>query len=157
MKIVKNILIVLLIAFVLLQFYRPEKNASGIIPETDIIVMTHPPDAVGGMLKTACYDCHSNTTKYPWYNAVVPVSHWIAGHIEHGKEHLNFSAWGDYDAKEKAHKLEELIEEVKKHEMPLDSYVWMHSEARLSDAQIKTLVNWADQLRTRYQSGAQQP
>ena len=152
MKLVKKILIVLLIALVLLQFYPPEKNASGVIPETDLIVMAQPPGPVGDILKNSCYDCHSNTTNYPWYNNIVPVSYWLADHIEHGKEHLNFSVWGEYDAKKKAHKLEELIEEVKQHEMPLNSYLWMHSEAKLSEEQMETLIRWADALRLSYQS-----
>lgn len=156
MKIVKKILLILLIAFVLIQFYPPEKNASGVIPETDIIVMVNPPAPVGNILKNSCYDCHSNTTNYPWYNSIVPVSYWLADHIEHGKEHLNFSVWGEYNAKKKAHKLEELTEEVKRHEMPLNTYLWMHADARLSDEQIKMLTDWANALRLNYQSAAKQ-
>ena len=152
---VKNILIMLLIAFVLIQFYPPEKNQSGTIPETDIVMMTHPPEAVKNILETSCYDCHSNTTRYPWYNNIVPVSYWMADHIDHGKKHLNFSDWGTYNSKKKAHKLEEVIEEVKAHEMPLKSYLWMHDEAKLSEEQIKTLTEWADRLRLSYRSEAQ--
>ncbi|MCB0375809.1 MAG: heme-binding domain-containing protein, partial [Sinomicrobium sp.] len=154
MKIIKNVLIILLIAFVLIQFYPPEKNLSDSVPETDIIVMTDPPETVKTILKTSCYDCHSNTTNYPWYNAVVPVSYWLADHIKHGKEHLNFSEWGTYNTKKKAHKLEELTEEVKKREMPLNSYLWVHGDARLSDEQIKALTGWADALRLSYRSAA---
>ena len=152
MKIVKKILLILLIAFVLIQFYPPEQNDSGIVPDTDLIVMTNPPAAVGNLLKTSCYDCHSNTTDYPWYNNIVPVSYWIAGHIKHGKGHLNFSEWGTYKDEKKDHKLEELTEEVKQHKMPLNSYLWMHREAGLSDEEIKTLTDWANALRLKYQS-----
>lgn len=154
MKTVKNLLIILLIAFVLLQFYRPEQNDSGVVPDTDMIVMTDPPAPVRHILKTSCYDCHSNTTEYPWYNAVFPVSYWLADHIKHGKEHLNFSAWGEYNARRKAHKLEELIEEVKQHKMPLDSYLWMHGDTRLSEEEIQTLTDWAEELRLSYRSAS---
>ncbi len=154
MKIVKKILVVLLIAFVLMQFYRPDKNESTEVPDTDIIVMTSPPEAVKNILKTSCYDCHSNNTVYPWYNTIAPVSYWLDDHVEHGKGHLDFSEWGTYSAKKKAHKLEELIEMVKADEMPLNSYLWMHGDAKLSEDQVKTLVDWADKLRISYQSEA---
>ena len=157
MRTVKNILIILLIGFVLMQFYRPDKNESDAIPETDIIVMTHPPEAVSAILKTSCYDCHSNHTEYPWYNNVAPVSYWLADHIDHGKGHLNFSEWGAYNAKRKAHKLEEVTEMVEKNEMPLDSYVWLHGEAKLSPEQAKTLTEWANTLRLTYLSEAKLP
>ena len=99
-----------------MQFYRPEKNVS----EYDVIAQfeaeTQPPQEVVTILKQKCYDCHSNQTEYPWYAEVAPISIWIDGHVEEGKEHFNVSEWATYSLKKKDHKLEELIEEVEENE-----------------------------------------
>ena len=150
MKIVKKIAIVLLVVLIGMQFYRPEKNVS----EGDYVAAfeteTQPSPEVKEILKTACYDCHSANTEYPWYNNIAPVSYWLADHIEEGKEHLNFSDWESYDSKKKDHKLEEVIEEVKEGEMPLNEYTWTHADAKLSDEQISALLAWADEARAKY-------
>lgn len=155
MKILKISLLILLIAFVVMQFIRPEKNISGQVAESDIILVESPGEEIGLILKNACYDCHSNNTSYPWYAEVAPLSYWIADHVEHGTDELDFSQWALYSPKKKAHKMEELIEEVKEHKMPLDSYTWMHSEADLTEDQITALTEWAKILMTKYELDAQ--
>ncbi|MBW8199310.1 heme-binding domain-containing protein [Flagellimonas abyssi] len=150
MKIVKKIAIVLLIVLIGMQFYRPEKNkAKGdyvAVFETE----TQPSAEVKQILKTACYDCHSANTEYPWYNNIAPVSYWLADHVEDGKRHLNFSDWANYDSKKKDHKLEEVIEEVKEGKMPLNEYTWTHADANLSEDQISALLAWANKARANY-------
>lgn len=150
MKIVKKIAIALLVVLIGMQFYRPEKNIS----EGDYVAAfeaeTKPSREVKQILKTACYDCHSANTEYPWYNTIAPVSYWLADHIEDGKKHLDFSDWQNYDEKKKDHKLEELIEEVKGGSMPLKEYTWTHVDAKLSEEQISALVSWAEKTRATY-------
>ncbi len=146
----RKILWTFVIILVISQFFKPDKNESDAHWETDFILVEKPPQEIAELLKTSCYDCHSNNTKYPWYNKITPVNYWMADHVKHGKGHLNFSEWDAYTAKKKDHKLEEIIEEVKEHAMPLPSYLWMHKEAKLSDGQIKTLLNWVDTQRVRY-------
>ncbi|MCA0960484.1 heme-binding domain-containing protein [Muricauda ruestringensis] len=150
MKIVKKIAIALLVVLIGMQFYRPEKNIS----EGDYVAAfeaeTKPSREVKQILKTACYDCHSANTEYPWYNTIAPVSYWLADHIEDGKKHLDFSDWQNYDEKKKDHKLEELIEEVKRGSMPLNEYTWTHADAKLSEEQISALVSWAEKTRATY-------
>lgn len=153
MKILKKLLIFLLIVFAMIQFFRPKKNLSDTIPATDFIAMTKPSPEVETTLRSACYDCHSNNTNYPWYSEIAPVSFVIAEHVKDGKKHLDFSEWGNYSAKKKAHKLEELIEYVEEGYMPESSYTWMHSEARLSKEQIAELTNWARDIRFIYELG----
>ena len=132
------------------EFYRPEKNkAKGdyvAVFETE----TQPSAEVKQILKTACYDCHSANTEYPWYNNIAPVSYWLADHVEDGKRHLNFSDWANYDSKKKDHKLEEVIEEVKEGKMPLNEYTWTHADANLSEDQISALLAWANKARANY-------
>lgn len=155
MKIIKKILLVLLVVFLAMQFYRPQKNVSDTVPATDLLLVEQPPAELVGIFKAACYDCHSNNTKYPWYNHIAPVSFLLADHVKEGKKHLNFSEWESYSAKKKAHKMEECIEEVKERHMPMESYVWMHPEAKLTDAQIAMLTEWAATLQLKYELAAQ--
>ena len=155
MKILKTILVVLLVALIGMQFVRPEKNLADQVADTDIIVSEAPGEQIALTLKNACYDCHSNNTKYPWYAEVAPISYWIADHVEDGKKHLDFSQWMSYSPKKKAHKMEELIEMVEEHEMPLESYTLLHGEARLSEEEIGALTEWAQMLRAKYELDAQ--
>ncbi len=131
-----------------MQFFRVDKNTAEGEFVAAFIQETNPSDEVMVVLKSACFDCHSNSTNYPWYAEIAPVSYWIDEHIEHGKEELNFSNWAEYSVKRKDHKMEELIEEVKKKHMPLDSYTWIHSDANLTDAQITAVTSWAAQYRS---------
>lgn len=150
MKIVKKIAIALLVVLVGIQFFRPEKNQAEGDYVAAFVAETQPSPEVQGILKSACYDCHSANTNYPWYSNVAPISYWLADHIEEGKEHLDFSDWANYTAKKKDHKLEELVEEVKEGEMPLNEYTWTHADARLTQEQITTLLTWAEETRKKY-------
>ena len=120
MKILKKILVALLIIFIGMQFYRPEKNTTEDKDHAkNFLADTHPPQNVKLLLEQTCYDCHSNQTVYPWYNNIAPVSYWLADHVKDGKKHLNFSDWDTYPIKRKDHKLDEVIEMVEDKEMPL--------------------------------------
>jgi hypothetical protein len=144
---------VLLIAFVVMQFIRPHQNESTADHLADFLLETNPPGQVQEILENSCFDCHSNHTRYPWYNGIAPVSYWLADHIQHGQEHLNFSEWSGYDDKKKDHKLEEVVETVKSGEMPLREYTWTHREARLTNAQRTAVVEWAERTRALYALG----
>ena len=133
MKIAKKIAWGLLIIFIGMQFYRPEKNLAQEGHAAAFLTETNPPEEVRVILENTCYDCHSNNTVYPWYNNLAPVSYWLADHIKHGKGHLNMSDWSSYDNKKKDHKLEEVIEVMEENSMPLNEYTWTHEDARLTE------------------------
>lgn len=151
MKTTKKIGWALLIVFVAMQFYRPEKNISSKDDTKPFLVQTNPPEMVRNTISQACYDCHSNTTVYPWYNNIAPVSYWIAEHVKDGKKHLNFSEWQEYTPKKKNDKLEEIIKVVDDKEMPLGEYTWMHKGAQLTKKQREDVVEWAKQAELQYQ------
>lgn len=144
---VKKILIGLVIVLVILQFIRPEGNISTTTSANDIRVTHAVPANVLSVLKRACYDCHSNNTNYPWYTNIQPVGWWMQHHVNEGKEELNFSEFGTYSAKKAAHKLEETAEMVEEKEMPLESYIWIHKDAKLSADEIKLVADWANALK----------
>ncbi|MGB3773999.1 MAG: heme-binding domain-containing protein [Leeuwenhoekiella sp.] len=154
---IKRLLVVALIALVAIQFIRPEQNDDSYESLSTFITETNPSLQVRGILKSACYDCHSNHTRYPWYAEVAPVSFWLQDHIEEGKEHLNFSNWPNYSSKRKDHKFKELIQEVKSSEMPLESYTWIHEEAKLNSSQTNALLDWAKGARLKYSLRAVAP
>jgi Haem-binding domain len=138
---------ILAVLLVLAQFIRPTRNQGEALTDSDIRKMAPVPDNVMQILKTACYDCHSNHTDYPWYANVQPVTWWLQNHVNHGVGELNFSIFDTYKLRRQYHKLEEISEMVSEKNMPLASYTWIHRDAVLSDAQRNTLVTWADGLR----------
>ncbi|RED45917.1 heme-binding domain-containing protein [Seonamhaeicola aphaedonensis] len=150
MKIIKKLLLLLVIAFIIAQFFRPEKNTGDLASIEPFLAETKPPEDVKLILKEACFDCHSNVTRYPWYNNITPVNFWLKNHIDHGKKHFNISKWEGNSVKRKDHKFEELIEMVEEKSMPLNSYTWTHSEAKLTDAQTSSVVEWAKKVRLMY-------
>ncbi|REE24953.1 heme-binding domain-containing protein [Winogradskyella pacifica] len=150
MKIIKKIGLLLLIVFVVAQFFGPDKNEGDMTSVDAFFTDTNPPEDVKMILKNACLDCHSDSTRYPWYNNITPVNYWLADHVKDGKKHFNMSKWSDYSDKKKDHKLDELIEMVEDKEMPLDSYTLTHGEAKLSAAQIESVVAWANTVRLKY-------
>ncbi|MEC3908393.1 heme-binding domain-containing protein [Tamlana sp. 2201CG12-4] len=150
MKIIKKILWFILLVFLIAQFFRPDKNAGDLASIEPFLSETNPPEDVKRILKETCYDCHSDVTRYPWYNTITPVNYWLSGHIKHGKEHFNVSNWKGNSIKRKDHKFEELIEMVEEKSMPLKSYTWTHAEANLTESQIKAVIDWANLVRLKY-------
>jgi hypothetical protein len=149
MKLLKKILLGLVLLFVAGQFIRPTKNIAAGPSANDITAHYPTPPAVKALLTTACYDCHSNTTRYPWYAEIQPTGWWLASHVEDGKKHLNFSEFAAYAPKRAVHKMEEVMDTVTEHEMPLSSYTLIHRDARLTDEQIKLLADWAETVRAK--------
>ncbi|HKH63786.1 MAG TPA: heme-binding domain-containing protein [Flavitalea sp.] len=142
----KKIILTLVAIIILIQFIRPAKNKSADISANDISRHYAVPANVDGILKRSCNDCHTNSTIYPWYTNIQPVGWWMQWHVNEGKSHLNFSEFATYAPKRQHHKLEETIEMVKNGEMPLNSYIWLHGNAKLSQEDQTTLMNWADGL-----------
>lgn len=125
---------------------RPSKNESKKESDADISRVLGTSSEVSNILKTSCYDCHSNNTSYPWYTGIQPLSIWIGHHIEEGKESLNFSEFKPYSIRKKYHKLEEIVEQVEENEMPLSSYTMIHTKARLNANQKNILIQWAQTM-----------
>ena len=141
-KYVRPLLYGLLALLVLAQFYRPARNLSN--EQTNHVSTKYPvPAEVQSILSVACDDCHSNLTRYPWYANVQPIAGWLANHVNEGKRHLNLSEFTNRKIAVQNHKFEEIIEMVKEAEMPMASYTWTHTDAKLSEQQRQTLVAWA--------------
>ena len=122
----KKILFAIGIVFITIQFFRPARNKSNQVPDTDISKMVTTSDSVQAVLKNACYDCHSNNTNYPWYSNIQPMGWLMAKHIKKGKDELNFSEFGSYSPRRQLSKLNGIANSIKDDIMPLSSYKMMH-------------------------------
>lgn len=97
-------------------------------------------------MKNACYDCHSQSVKFPWYSYIAPVSWLVTRDINEGREHLDFSKWGGLSKRDKLKLLDKIGEEVSEENMPLKIYLIMHREAKLTLEERESIVKWAEQL-----------
>jgi hypothetical protein len=142
MRILRKIGIVLLVIFLGIQFIRPARNNGVADTASDITHFVTVPDTVRNILKTSCYDCHSNHTVYPWYVNVNPVGLWLNNHIEDGKRAINFSDLSGFSKKKLDHRMKDIAETVDKKEMPLSSYTFIHKYAILDSGEIQVIKNW---------------
>lgn len=148
-RILKWLGIALLCLFIGLQFKRPARTNPAVDPSQTMQAHLQMPSDVTTILNKSCQDCHSHTTRWPWYSNVAPFSWLLVDHVNEGREHLNFSEWGRLDNRRARNKLEEICEEVEIGAMPLDSYTWIHRSAILSQEEIKKLCEWANAERAR--------
>lgn len=141
----KYILLGLLILLVVIQFIKADQSNTT-NDNTHHVTTKYPMSPeVEQIMKNACYDCHSNYTTYPNYFNYQPVGWFLAGHVKNGKKHLNLSEFTNRRIAVQNHKLEEIIEMTESKDMPMASYTFfgLHSEAKLSDAQRKVIIDWA--------------
>ncbi|MEY4930007.1 MAG: hypothetical protein RI909_731 [Bacteroidota bacterium] len=143
----KRIGLGLLVVLLVIQFLRPARNISESESANEISNHYAVPAEIHAVLKTSCYDCHSNNTKYPWYSQIQPVAWWLQSHINEGKGELNFSEFGTYEQKKAKHKFEEIEEVVREGEMPLSSYTFIHRDTKLSQEQSAAIALWAGALK----------
>lgn len=147
MKTFKIIVLVILVAFVGIQFVPTERNQSNSVPATDFMVVNAVPNAIKTKLQVSCYDCHSNNTKYPWYNKVQPTAWFLENHVNDGKSELNFNEWDLLSNRRKASKLRSIIKQIESGEMPLDSYTLMHSAAEFSETEKQDMIQYMTQVK----------
>ncbi|MCL6524418.1 MAG: heme-binding domain-containing protein [Thermoflavifilum sp.] len=146
MKTSKRVLFIVIALLLMIQLFRPAKNYAPQASPNDIAEKYVVPMNVLMDLNTACYNCHSNYTTYPWYFHIQPVGWWMNGHIEEAKKHVNFSEFALYPPDQAKKKFHAIYEVMRDHTMPIDSYLWMHKEAHLTDEQYRQVADWAKQM-----------
>ena len=142
-KILKILAIVLVLAFVIIQFFRIDKAAPPINRNETLEAAVNVPPDIALILGRSCADCHSYTTVYPWYVNIQPAAWFMKDHIDDGRRQFNMSIFNTYTTRKKAKKLDEICEQVDSGEMPLPSYLWIHRDAALQDTEAKALCDWA--------------
>ena len=147
-KIIKKILIIGFVIFLLMQLYQPARNESYEQELTaNYTKMYDVPKNVVTILRTSCYDCHSNNTNYPLYSYIQPARFFMEEHIKDGKKDLNFNEFGKYSKRKQENKLEAIIKQIKSDEMPLASYTLLHKNAIVTPAQKEEVINWINKTK----------
>ena len=131
--------LVALAAFLAIQLVPVERTNPPVTTEIAA------PEGVGELLERSCYDCHSNKTRWPWYSRIAPASWFVTDHVEDGRADLNLTEWPLFDTQAQQFYLGEMKGKVKNREMPLDSYLLLHRDARLNDEERERLILWIDE------------
>jgi len=138
------------------RFVTPVRAAAAAIVVAAVIQLvpvkrTNPPvqfevDApkdVKSVLQRACYDCHSNRTRWPWYSHVAPMSWLVARDVRRGRKEVNFTDWPNFDFQAQDHLMAGIAKQVDRGKMPLPMYLVMHPDAEITPAERKRIVDWA--------------
>jgi hypothetical protein len=148
-KIFRWVLIILVCAFVVIQFIRPARTNPAVNPQQTIEANLQVSPQVAAIFDRSCNDCHSNKTVWPWYTNVAPVSWLLTNHVNEGRHNMNLSEWGSYDKDKQSRRLRDMCEQVQDGEMPLSTYTPLHPSAKLSAEDVKTICDWGNSERQR--------
>jgi len=143
----KTLGILAIAVFIIIQLFGIDETLPPVVETENFYNDKSVPEDVRALLRNACRDCHSNETEYPWYINIQPLGWWLKGHIENGREQLNFSKWNSYDDKRKARKVNECIEVMEQRRMPYKSYTWIHKKAQLSDDDYERLIAYFESVK----------
>ena len=101
------------------------------------------------IVQRACQNCHSQNTEWPWYSRVAPVSWLLAHDVQQARSHMNLSQWQDYSNDDRRRLLSEIGSAVRNREMPVQRYLLLHPEARLTDSERQQIYRWTRTERSR--------
>ncbi|WP_326981287.1 heme-binding domain-containing protein [Chryseobacterium sp. MYb264] len=146
MKTAKKILFWILVVFALIQFVPIDRTNQPIDHKVNFVDIKKTPPKIAGLLKSACYDCHSNETVYPKYAYIAPISWSVKSHVNDGRSRLNFSIWGTYNKELKENMLDNAMEALHHKTMPMPGYIVYHKEANLSEAERTLLSQYFEQM-----------
>ncbi|MEN4762581.1 MULTISPECIES: heme-binding domain-containing protein [unclassified Chryseobacterium] len=148
MKTAKKIVFWTLVAFALIQFVPIDRTNQPIDHKVNFVEIKNTPPKIAGLLKSACYDCHSNETVYPKYAYIAPISWSVKSHVNDGRARLNFSIWGTYNKELKENMLDNAMEALHHKTMPMPGYIVYHKEANLTEAERTLLSKYFEQMLT---------
>jgi hypothetical protein len=130
------------VAFIAVQFVRPQLTNPPV--SADLAV----PPQVKQILRSACYDCHSNETKLLWFDHVVPAYWIVANDVEQGRKHLNFSELGKLAPDQQKGWLYEAVSHVMVGSMPPKNYEALHPQSRITPEKLAVLKAYLDPYAT---------
>lgn len=139
-RILKWVIPAVVVVFGLLQLAQPVRTNPPV--KTDFLKATGAPPDVAALFHAACYDCHSDETRWPWYSYVAPMSWQIAQDVNHGRRHVNLSEWPADKPDLARKKIEDMSDEIDDGDMPLGKYTLIHKDARLTSQQRDKLTQW---------------
>lgn len=140
---------VLLVVVGAAQFARPARTNPSVDRSHAVQAYLQAGHPAAAVITRACGDCHSNETRWPWYSRVAPVSWLVAHDVNEGREAVNFSTWGMYSPDRQRKLLAKACDEVREGEMPMFVYTLMHTDARLSAADVQSICTLTIQAASR--------
>lgn len=140
-----KIIVIMLLAFIALQFWKPEE----IEYSTPTKNLTNVPEEVNTILRNSCFDCHSNTANLSWFDKITPANFIVSSHIKDGKKVLNFSNWDDLNKQKQNAILFYAYNKILSGEMPLKSYTALHPSAKLDERSMVVLKNYVTSIAAR--------
>jgi hypothetical protein len=143
---VRALLVIAAIVVLTSYFTRPQSSANSHSP---LLVGAKIDSGTRQLIERSCRDCHPDTTRYPWYSYVAPVSWLIDYDVQQGREHLNLSRWEEYSLIRRERALSEIANQVRDGAMPLWQYTWIHRNTRLSNADADAIFQWTQAERLR--------
>ena len=126
----------LCIAFAGIQFIRP------VLPNPPVTADLQAPPEVKQILRTSCYNCHSNQTVLSWFDQPVPAYWLVLRDVRKGRAHLNFSELGNLPAAQQQATLFEAVSQIELGAMPLPAYKQIHPESVITGEQLAVLKNY---------------
>jgi hypothetical protein len=117
-----------------IQLFQPDRTNPPLDPKMAFESVAKPAPKLISIINRSCRDCHTNSTTWPWYSQIAPVSWLVASDVKEGRAHINFSEWGRLGNEMSKLKLIQVCSEVREGAMPLWQYTLIHSRARLSQA-----------------------
>ena len=123
---VKWIVVGVVAFLILIQIVQPAgQSASG--PSRSLEAHVEVPPDVQSVMKRSCYDCHSNSTVWPWYSHVAPVSWYVIRDVNSARGHVNFQNWeAQINEQEGKEHLGLICKLVREGNMPPADYRFMH-------------------------------
>jgi hypothetical protein len=134
-------------------FWTPAGSGNGqpILPGAQI-----DPETLA-IVQRACQNCHSEKTEWPWYGHVAPVSWLLARDVQQARSHMNLSRWQDYSSDDRLRLLSEMGSAVRNREMPVQRYLLLHPEARLTNMDRQQIYRWTRTERSRLSPAGASP
>ena len=151
-RILKWLLLVVVFAFVVIQFFGPRRTNPAAAPSLALESHAQVPTNVKALLDRSCADCHSNNTRWPLYSRVAPVSWFVIDHVNEGRMEMNLSEWGRYDKRQQTNNLDDMCELAREGDMPLSSYIPLHPGSKLTADDVKMLCEWTNAEQARLAS-----
>lgn len=142
----KRTILLLIVVFLLMQLYRPNKNDKDYVVADDFLEISKAPEDIKLLIKNSCYDCHSNYTNYKWYDNIAPISWWVDKTVAKGKVAINFSEWENTDPQKRLSFLSASVFDITTEKMPPQYYLIMHPSAKLSTNEKEKLIMWLNDI-----------
>jgi cytochrome c len=145
----RSILLILVILLVIGSFIHPFGNVKAVRSDHPLLQGLNIPPDVSSVIRRSCADCHSEQTVWPLYSYVAPSSWLVESDVAGGRSHLNMSLWETLSSDDRQQALSKVASMVRNRKMPLSQYLLIHRDAKLSDAEVDLIYNWARAERKR--------